>query len=162
MPTMAYVVQTRSGTWEIRESHATEAGPRSRTLATFSTLSGDILRRAMTRATGDVDADELREAALRAGAPLAESPSDEAARGLLAELSGGRRPRRALRRLLADALRSDTVEVSDAARSAAPWVAATPAQRGQALHDLLLLADALPVPARNDRARFPRLRSRPA
>jgi hypothetical protein len=159
---MAYVVQTRSGGWEIRESRSTDAGPRSRTLATFSLLDDDALQLAISRATGEVDANELREAALRAGAPFAESPSDEAARDLLAELSGGRRPRRALRRLLADALRSDAVEVSDAARSAAPWVAATPAQRAQALHDLLLLADALPARGRDDRPRFPRLRSSPA
>jgi hypothetical protein len=33
---------------------------------------------------------------------------------------------------------------SDAAHSVAEWIAATPEERGKALEDLLLLADALP------------------
>ncbi len=73
-----------------------------------------------------------------------------------------------LRRLLLDALanedRSDrptdpTAAVSDAARSVSEWVGATPAERGAALEDLLLLADALPLRRRADTIDFPRLKA---
>jgi hypothetical protein len=48
----------------------------------------------------------------------------------------------------------------EAARSVALWMAATPEERGRALVDLLLLADALPSGARRGRPlRFPRLDS---
>lgn len=50
--------------------------------------------------------------------------------------------------------------VSDAARAAGAWAAATPAERGVALCDLLLLADALPAPRAGRTDRFPRIDSR--
>ncbi len=73
-----------------------------------------------------------------------------------------------LRRLLLDALanedRSDrptdpTAAVSDSARSASEWVGTTPAERGAALEDLLLLADALPLRRRPDTIGFPGLKA---
>lgn len=49
---------------------------------------------------------------------------------------------------------------SDAARAAATWKGATPEERGRALVNLLLLADALPSGQRRGKPlRFPRLDS---
>jgi len=73
-----------------------------------------------------------------------------------------------LRRLLLDALanedRSDrpadpAATVSDSARSVSQWVGTSPAERGAALEDLLLLADALPLRRRADTMAFPGLKA---
>ncbi len=159
---MAYVVARRSGTWEVRESRSTTAGPRSRTLATFRTLTPEVLALARTRAFTPFDPHELRKAALRAGAPVASSDADRDAGELLAELAGGRRPRPVLVRLLRDALQPGSATLSDSAHAAARWATATSQQRGETLRDLLLLADRLPPARRAPQQRFPRLRSTPA
>jgi hypothetical protein len=125
------------------------------TLATFRELSDEVIGQAQARAAQPLDAGELRQAALRAGAPIAKPPVDSAASKLLAELSMGHQPRRALRRLLADAVDSRDAGLSDAARAAQEWVAATPEERGKTLKDLLLLGDALPKRRRPDRSQFP-------
>lgn len=156
MPTMAFVTPRKNGTWEIRESRPTQSGPRSTTLATFRELGDKCLRQAQARATKPIDANRLRRAALRAGAPIEKSPVDSAASKLLAELSMGHRPRQGLRRLLADAVDSRDAGLSNAARAAQEWVAATPEERGKALRDLLLLGDALPKRLRPDGIQFPR------
>jgi hypothetical protein len=156
---MAYLVAHRSGGWEIRESHLTPAGPRARTLATFRTLTPAVLAHAQTRSSRPLDANDLRKAALRRGAPVAAGPTDHAAGELLAELAAGRRPRPVLARLLVDALHDGDTATSDSARAAAGWVAATPQQRGEALRDLLLLTDRLPPRQAPARARFPRIQS---
>lgn len=153
---MAFIVPKKKGTWEIRESRSTPAGPRSTTLATFKELSDEVIEQARRRASKPLDAKELRQAALRAGAPLAEPAVDAAARHLLGELSRGRKPRRALRRLLADSVDSGDAGLSDAAHAVQEWIAATPAERGKTLIDLLLFADALPQRRRPDRIQFPR------
>lgn len=73
-----------------------------------------------------------------------------------------------LKRLLLDALvnedRSDrptdpSATVSDTARSASEWAGASARQRGEALEDLLLLADALPLRRRPEKIGFPPLAS---
>jgi len=155
MPTMAYVVSTRPGRWEIRESHRTEAGPRARTLASFSELTEDVIAHALERSSSAIEPEELRKLARHAGAPVAESAAERAARALLAELAAGKRPRRALRRLLSEALEADEEPSSDTARAAAAWIAADAAERGAALRDLLLLADRLPAPPRAPTLSFP-------
>jgi len=48
---------------------------------------------------------------------------------------------------------------SDNARAAGAWVAASAAERGEALRDLLLLADRLPARRAASRSRFPRVRT---
>ena len=163
---MAFIVPTKRGTFEIRESHSTPAGPRSRTLATFKELSEETIEKARARATKPPSAEELREAALRAGAPVALPAVDEAARDLLGKLAKGQRPDPMLKRLLIDALanedRSDrprdpSAAVSDTARSVSEWVGASLEERGEALEDLLLLADALPLRRRPETIGFPRL-----
>ena len=102
------------------------------------------------------------------------STADRAASELLRELAAGRQPHPILRGLLADALRgsaeatrlgevpsggTDVIPVRslDNARAGAAWLTASPGERGAALHDLLLLADALPRRAGRERERFPRL-----
>lgn len=103
--------------------------------------------------------------ARRAGAPVAAAPADRAARDLIAELARGQSPGTGLRRLLVDALLKDSGRgvdeqpLSDTASSAAAWLAATPQRRGEALRDLLLLADALPARQREAVSWFPRLES---
>jgi len=158
---MAYVTATRGDRWEIRESRSTRKGPRSRTLATFAELDDDVCRIASSRASTPLSEGELKRAALRAGAPVAPEPADRAARDLLAEIALGRVPRRALRRLLDDAIGNGTGKPSDAERAAAAWIAAPTAARAEALQDLLLLADQLPAPRqRRGQLDFPRLDSR--
>ncbi len=163
---MAFVISTKKGLFEIRESRSTPKGPRSRTLASFKELDDEAIAKAQARAAKAPTAEELREAALRAGAPLAPEPVDRAARELLARLAKGQRPDPMLKRLLLDALenedRSDrpsdpTSTVSDAARSVSEWVGASPRERGDALADLLSLVDALPLRRRPEKIGFPRL-----
>lgn len=156
---MTFIVATRRGGWEIRESRTTPGGPRSRTLATFRELTEDVLEHARSRASKPLDEEELRAGAMRAGAPVASPPADRVASDLLGELTAGRKPRRALRTLIASSLGEESIALSDTARSAAEWVAATPRQRGEALLDLLLLTDRLPPPKRGRTLRFPRLES---
>jgi hypothetical protein len=163
---MAYVVARPGERWEVRESRSTPAGPRSRTLATFKTLTPEVLERAAARSSTPLDPLELRKAALRAGAPVAGRDADRAAGELLAALATGTKPRPVLRALLLDAL-TDTRPTtprtsSDSARAAARWATATQQQRGETLRDLLLLADHLPPRRRTACTRFPHLRSRPA
>jgi hypothetical protein len=161
---MTFVVPRRNGTWELRESSATSAGPRSRTLATFRVLTPDVLGHARARAAHPFDDDAVRRAARRVGASIAPPAADAAAGDLLAELAAGHAPRSALRRLLRDALGAADDVPTDAARAAGAWVSASSQQRGEALWDLLLLTDHLPAPRTlgRDRPRFPRIRSEAA
>ncbi len=52
-------------------------------------------------------------------------------------------------------------EMSDSIRVATNWITATERQRGDALRDLLLLADRLPYDRTEECLRFPRIESRP-
>lgn len=176
---MAYVTARKNGTWEIRESASTPNGPRSRTLASFRTLSDDVIRHAQARATRPLDKEEVRAAAHRAGAPVDLAVADRAAGDLLRELADGREPHPILRALLIDALQegpparlgeaprppekdaaADTLpfETPHNARASAAWLTRTPTERGAALYDLLLLADRFPNDRRiGEDLTFPRL-----
>lgn len=163
---MAFVVPTKSGRFELRESANTPEGPRSRTLASFRELDDAVVEKAQERASNDLDPTELRRAARKAGAPVAHPPVDKAARELIAELGRGRRPHPTLRRMLLDLLGSGHTEGGDpspgreAEHAVAEWMAARPDERGKALVDLLLLADALPHGGRKGKPlKFPRLDS---
>jgi hypothetical protein len=165
---MAFVVATKRGTYEARESHNTPKGPRSRTLATFKELNDEAIAKAQSGAAKPIDAEDLRKAALRAGAPVAPSEVDKAARDTVRLLAKGNRVDPMLRRLLLDGLtredRSDRPAdpdalVSDNARSATEWIGVDAEERGHVLRDLLELADALPVRLRPTEIGFPRLKS---
>lgn len=152
---MAFIVPRKNQTWEIRETRSTPAGPRSKTLANFRELDGAVVARAQARSEKPLDPDELRRAALRAGAPLATPHADRAAQQLLVELGAGRKPRRALRRLLADAIEPANRLFAESHSSIGEWLVATPEEHGETLRDLLHLADALPQRRRPDRIEFP-------
>src|SRR4051794_14770579 len=163
---MAFIVPTRPGRYEIRESHSTPKGPRSQTLASFRELTDEVIAKAREKATRPPSAEELRRSARRAGAPVARPPIEQAARELIAELAKGRRLDPSLRQILTELLEKGYSETADgspaneAARSVAIWMAATPEERGRALVDLLLLADALPSGSRLGKPlQFPRLNS---
>jgi hypothetical protein len=162
---MAYVVSRPNGAWEIRESQRTDQGPRSRTLASFRELKPEVIETARSLSAGDLDPEELRESARRAGAPVADARAEAAAGELLRRLSQGEQLRPELRRLVADAVRAtgaDPATPSDTARAAAAWLGADAAERGRALRDLLLLADRFPAGRRRPRAPYPRLISAPS
>ncbi len=166
---MTFVVRTKQGRFEARESRLTAAGPRSRTLASFTELGPEAIEKVQARAEAPLDVEELRKAAARAGAPIAREPVDDAVREALRLIANGERPDPMLRRLLLDALQSQrrgegsapggTPVVSAAARAATEWIGASLADRAEALRDLLLLGDALPVQVRSAQIDFPRLRS---
>lgn len=158
IPTMAYVIARPNNRWEVRESHATPMGPRSKTLATFSNLTPEAIKHALSRSSGNLQPSDIIHAALSAGAPITQPTVSRAARELLVELTQGRHPSRTLSRLLLDALGDRQSELSDSARAAAEWVAASPLERGAALRDLLLLADRLPQGSHSP-LEFPRINS---
>jgi hypothetical protein len=149
---MAFVTTGRDGAFEVRESRSTPDGPRSRTLATFRELDEATIQKAIARAENPPAREELVQAALRAGAVVAVSPADEAAQILLRSIARGEEPNPKLRRLLLAALAGETT-------SAEEWLGTSLAKRGDALRDLLLLADAVPIRARPERIGFPRLDS---
>lgn len=183
LPTMAYVVGRPNGSWEIRETVASPAGPRSRTLASFRELSEEVVERAIARASKPVTADDLRRAARRAGVPTGLTAVDRAAAELLRELGDGREPHPILRGLLLEALRTtrpvrlvepradgdaDTdsaerdalpFETPHAALASAAWIGASPERRGATLEELLDFTDAFPAEreARMARQQFPGL-----
>jgi hypothetical protein len=168
---MAFVTAGKHGRFELRESRSTPHGPRSRTLATFKELTDETIEKARSRAATPLSAEALREAALRAGAPVSGAPVDRAARDLLRRLAKGQTPEPMLKRLLLDALENDDRRdrptdhartVSDAARSVGEWVGASAKERGDALQDLLLLVDALPLRRRPRKIGFPRLPPAPS
>jgi hypothetical protein len=159
---MAFVVPTKRGEFEVRESRSTPKGPRSRTLATFRELDDEVIERVRERAAKPPSAKDLRRAALRSGATVAPDPADRAARELIAELGRGNRPNPNLRHMLLGLLCGDGGNGVPPATAGglAEWMASTPRERGKTLIDLLLLADALPHSGRRGKPlEFPRLDS---
>jgi hypothetical protein len=152
---MSYVTRRRHG-WEVRETVATERGPRSRTLATFKRLDGTALDRARTRASKPIDSTALIKSALRAGAPVDPSEADAHAEALIRQLVRGTAPRPALRRLLAGYLDGGERPPGDDS-GIAEWLGRSMSERGAALVDLLLLADAIPAPPAPRELSFPGL-----
>jgi len=165
---MAYVVATKPGRFEVRESASTASGPRSRTLASFRELTPEVVAKIRVRADKPPTAEELTRSALKAGAPVRGPELDQIAREALRRMANGERPDPMLRRLLLDALtdedRSDRpadpeARISDAARAATQWIGVGAEERGNTLRELLDLADALPVRLRPHEIGFPRLKS---
>jgi hypothetical protein len=165
---MAFVVATKNGRFEVRESHATEAGPRSRTLVSFTEMDDGVIAKAHERAAGALDPLDLRRAAARAGAPVVGAPIERSARETLRRIASGEGLEPMLRALLLDALSQPrgaesaaaaAPPLSDSARAATQWMGTTLRERGEALADLLELSDALPVRVRRGEIGFPRLRS---
>ncbi|HYQ79438.1 MAG TPA: hypothetical protein VEP91_10070 [Solirubrobacterales bacterium] len=159
---------TKPGLFEVRESVNTASGPRSRTLAGFRELTAEVVEKVQVRADKPPTSEELTRSALKAGAPVRGPELDAAAREALRLMASGERPDPMLRRLLLDALsnedRSDRQadpksRISDAARAATQWVGVGAEERGNALRELLDLADALPVRLRPHEIGFPRLKS---
>ena len=165
---MAYVVATKPGRYEVRESVGTPKGPRSRTLVSFREMTAETVQKAQAKAEKPPTAAELTRLALRAGAPVRGSELNEAASETLRRLASGEQPDPKLRRLLIDALSGQDLSsqasrsrsaISDAARSASQWIGVGSEDRANALRELLELADALPIRPRPHEIGFPRLRS---
>ncbi len=149
---MTFVTAGRNGSFEVRESYTTPAGPRSRTLATFRELDEATIKKVIERAETPPTREALVEVALRAGATVAATPVDKAARDLLRALARGESMSPSHRRLLLDALGGESIQ-------AAEWLGTSLTKRGEALRDLLLLVDAVPIRRRAGESDFPRIDS---
>ena len=154
-----FVVARPNGTWEARESYRTARGPRSRTLATFRELTGEVADQVIERSSKPVDRDELQVKATRAGAPVVTTEVDRSAETLLRQMHFGRQPRKGLVRLLRDDFGADQPPVEHAVDRMKMWAGATKRERAEALVELLDVGDALPRGRRADKIGFPRIRS---
>jgi len=163
---MASLIARDGVRFELRETVATPAGPRSRTLATFRPpLAPELLDRAERRATRPFDRAAILARAAALGIPVRAWREDRPARQLLAELRRGLR----LDPTLAAELRAALAEQPEAAPAArfaevAEWVGAPIERRGAAVRDLVRVADRI-VQGRGARRtrpqpRYPRFSSR--
>ena len=154
---MAFVVRRPGSRWEIRESYSTDEGPRARTLVSFRVLTDEVIRRASASSGKTLDRHAIVRSARRAGAPIERAPADALAASLLRVLAMNPTMNPGIRRLLHDRLEQSgslPVAVDD---GVCEWIAASDRERGDALVDLLGLADRLPAPERTALA-FPGLR----
>lgn len=156
---MAFLVARKDGRFEIRESLATEAGPRARTLASFRELDDDVLDRAAANASRPFDRAAIVRRAERLSVPRHPDLASRWARALIAELRHGRSPAPPLIELLRDELPPPTRPTPDTIEQALEWIGKSDAQRGATLRDLLDLADRFPQRERPPRSTFPRIRS---
>lgn len=164
---MAYLVKRADGRCEIRESHMTANGPRSRTLNTFrGDLSLDVLARAEERAERPLDRDALIADVRAKGVAVTMRREERAARELLALLRRGEAINPVWVTLLRSALEGATsAPVPPELENVAPWIGESDARRGEALRVLLRLYDRI-FRSRGPRGvgpgpRFPRFRSVP-
>jgi hypothetical protein len=164
---MAYLRKRSDGRVEIRESIATRAGPRARTLAVFrGALVPDVMERAAGLARRPFDPEALRARARALGVPSSDRRADTAARALLRDLRQGVSLDPALATLLREALAAQHARpVPELLAEAAEWLGVGAERRGAALRGLLRTSDRLvrarPVRRERDTARFPRFSSRP-
>ncbi|HTK17037.1 MAG TPA: hypothetical protein VL769_11640 [Acidimicrobiia bacterium] len=156
---MAFLVARKDGRFEIRESVATQAGPRARTLASFRELDDDVLDRAAANARRGFDRAAIQERAAQLAVPRNTDRASRAARTLIAELRQGRRPAPGLVRLLRDELPADSRPTPDTIEQAHEWIGKTDRERGDAVVDLLNFGGAFPRRERAPRSSFPRIRS---
>ena len=165
---MAYLYQRKGGRTEIREAHATERGPRSRTLVSFrGALRPEHLDRAEAAARRPFDRDAVRRRAHELGVAVEEPRADAAARWLVAQLRRGASLDPRLAALLREQLAHRPAhEVPEELADAAEWIGTSEAERGRGLRDVLRLYDAIARsrdPVREaDAPRFPRFASRGA
>jgi len=163
---MAYLYQRPGGRCEIRESHSTPRGPRSRTLVSFQgALTPELLDRAESAARRPLDREAIERRARQLGIAVRERRADAAARRTLALLRSGAALDPRLASLLSEALAELPREpIPERLADAAEWIGASDVERGRALRDVLRLygaiaasPDAAPPP---DGDRFPRFESR--
>jgi hypothetical protein len=158
---MAFVVARPGGRFEIRESRATEQGPRARTLATFRELTGAVLDVAEARATTSFDRAAVHDRAVALGAPTARPEANELARRLLIAIRLGGRVAPALAGALRDELpQLEAPALNDNARGALGWIASSAAERGRTLRELVDLGSHLPQRRRPDASSFPPIHTR--
>lgn len=155
---MASVVSNRRGGWEIRESHSSPDGPRSKTLASFRALDEAVLAKAEARAERRFDRIAVVRSARRVGADVLPAPAEEAARRLITQLAEGATIPPGLAGALVGYLEmTEPPRLSHEAMQAAEWAGASMKERGSTLYELLMLADALPQKRAGTPLKFPRM-----
>lgn len=163
---MASLIARDAGRFELRETVATPAGPRSRTLATFAPpLAPEVLDRAERRATRPFDRAAILARAAALGIPVRDWREDRQARALLADLRRGLRLDPALAAELRAALAAEP-EAAPRFAEVAEWMGAPVERRGATVRDLVRVADRI-AQGRGERKtrpkpRYPRFSSRRA
>lgn len=138
MPTL---VERSDGRFELRESVWTARGPRSRTLATFRELTPEVIDHAVGRATTPVDRESIVERAGQAGLHVKRVLGASEAAALI-----GRARREGLWPSLAAAIQEVIGELAtgplpDHLEAIVDWLGVGDKERGEALLDLLRVAD---------------------
>lgn len=147
---MTYIVSRPGGRWEIRETHRTAAGPRSRTLTSFRVLTPEVAEKAIERSSRSLTAWELQKMATEAGALLGTREVDRLARSLLSRKAAGEMPRPGLARALLDALASSSAERRDEREQGGRVGDRDDEAAGERLEEVLGLAEALPYAPQAD------------
>lgn len=162
LPTMAYVVGRSDGRFEIRESVNTERGPRARSLATFRVLDDRVLDHAQSRAGRPFDRRTVIERARARGASYEPQDPGRLAAQLVRALAAGATVPETIAAALQLQMTAIPASMPDSVPPMLDWMAASPADRGEALRDLLRMTDRLPPPRRREARRFPLIHSAPA
>lgn len=164
---MAYLVRRAGDRIEIRESHSTPRGPRSRQLARFAgALTPAVLARAAAHATRPFDARALARRARVMGIPVDTHAPEQEARALLTRLRRGDPIDPVMAGLLVRALEGvATAPVPEPFAEVSEWLGTPKAARGAALRDLLdtfgQIAASRPPRRTRPRSVFPRFSSAP-
>ncbi|MFK7896564.1 MAG: hypothetical protein AB8G23_12050 [Myxococcota bacterium] len=162
---MAYLVIRSGGSVEIRESRSTPRGPRSRQLARFAgALTPAVLARAAASASRPFNEEALLRRAEALGIPTPTKAPEREVRALLARLRRGDPVDPAMVGLLRRALDGlEAANIPEPLEEVAEWVGATPAERGEALRQLLdtfgRIASSRPPRRARESAFFPRFSS---
>lgn len=165
---MASLVPRAGDRYDLRETLATPAGPRSRTLATFrAPLTPEVLDRAARRALRPFDRAAIVARAAALGVAVSERREDRPARALLAQLRRGEPIDPTLATILREQLAAlPAPAASPRFADVAEWVGASGEQRGAAIRDLVRVADRVVRSRAAVRTRpkssYPRFSSRPA
>jgi hypothetical protein len=139
---MATIICRRDGRFEIRESVATVRGPRSTTLAIFSELSSDVLKRAGAKADRAFDAAAIKRRAEELGVPWSGPTSVADVRHVLARVAANEVPPAFLAALKKV---TSTVEVSlsPTIEPMLHWIDKDDDERGRAVFELIELGDVI-------------------
>lgn len=156
---MAYLVARPDGRYEIRESRRGKSGPIARSLSTFKILDRSSLDRARANCRGKFDQDQIVKRAKELGVPTQlVGDATELALNLVAEIRSGAALAPGVAAVVREALPETPAIDPGIAEAVAEWAGRSDRDRGDALLELMLLAEQYPDAERKGDIDFPPFR----